>query len=487
MVVEGTWVGVDVVIKPNFSFTTPLHARLEDGAGVFKPDVAVKANADGSYTLSLRTMSTVAAGIHSGNVDISLCADAGCGTRQTVPSIRVPFEIGMMSRSSDWPGNHLTVLSGWPGVLDWGTFQGNAAHNGHVPVATDPDRFTTRWQMPAFGAHGSRYPARSTLTAEGGRFFVADGNSKLYARREHDGSEIWQYDVKDLQYPSVNPPAVANGVVYMAAGQQSSTYMFAFDAVSGAVVFKSPMSSQWEHYLAPTIGTQGIYTNAGGYGGLYAFKPTGEQLYFAPAAQTSMWTPAVDASGVYLYTGGKLDVRHPVSGELLASITDPSFENYIYEIGGAPVLGAPGSVFVANYLNSILNDGAIGNTLIKFDLASKSIGWQIPGVYPSTPAYTAGVLYVVNESPVRLEARSEANGTLLWSWVPPLAGDTRFRSEVLKTDTLVFVSTNLATYAIDLATHLPVWSYPQSGRLALSKNGILYIQGEALLTAINLK
>ena len=71
--------------------------------------------------------------------------------------------------------------------------------------------------------------------------------------------------------------------------------------------------------------------------------------------------------------------------------------------------------------------------------------------------------------------------------MPPLAGDTDFDSEVLLTRNLVFVSTGLAVYAIDLATHKAVWSYPQPGRLALSRNGILYVHGQQFITAINVK
>src|SRR5262249_38020119 len=156
-------------------------------------------------------------------------------------------------------------------------------------------------------------------------------------------------------------------------------------------------------------------TNAGTYGGLYAIDTSGQQMFFAQMAQTSLWTPAVDSSGIYAYTGGLLKVLDPQTGVELHSINDPTFVNYIYEIGGSPVLGRPGSVFAANYSNSILNGGGIGNTLIRFNLNNSSIAWQIPGVYPSTPAYNDGVLYVANENPVRLEMRAESAGDLLWS------------------------------------------------------------------------
>jgi hypothetical protein len=92
-----------------------------------------------------------------------------------------------------------------------------------------------------------------------------------------------------------------------------------------------------------------------------------------------------------------------------------------------------------------------------------------------------------NNNPLRLEARSETDGSLLWSWVPPASGDVGFKSEVLLTKNLAFVSTNLSTYAIDLATHKPVWSYPVIGNLALSSNGVLYLEGINTLTAVNAK
>ncbi len=486
IVVGGTSVAIDVSIEPSFTPAGTLYATATDPSGVISPAVAVKPAGAGSYTLSLTSSKSVATGHYTANVTLNLCADAACAVAQQVSSIGVAFDINVMSPTSAWPGDKLSTLSSWQGAPDWATFQGNAAHTGHVPVVVNPDRFSARWRTPALTARGSRYDLMDTLASADGKFFVAASNL-LYARNEFDGSTVWQYDFSGLQFPSVNPPAVANGTVYIAAGQQSSTFMFAFDAATGALRFKAPMSSQWENYLAPTVGAQGVYTNAGGYGGLYGFDPTGQQMFFAGMAQTSMWTPAVDAGGVYSYTGGELKVVHPSTGAVLQTISDPTFQNYIYEIGGAPVLGAPGSVFVANYENSLLNGGNIGNTLTNFSIVRNAIAWQVPGVYPSTPAYAAGILYVANERPMRLEARAEADGALLWSWVPPQAGDTNFKSEVLLTNNLVFVSTNLATYAIDINSHRVVWSYPQVGRLALSKNGVLYIQGTDYLTAINLK
>ena len=276
----------------------------------------------------------------------------------------------------------------------------------------------------------------------------------------------------------------------MAAGQQSSTFLFAFDETSGTLVFQSPMSSQWEHYFAPTIGLDGIYTNAGTYGGLYGFDFSGNELFFDAGPQTSQWTPAVDGNHLYAYVGdytGGLTVADPVTGTVATTINDPTYVNYTYIINGSAVLGAPGSVFAANYENAYLNGGGTGNYLLDFNVNTQTITWQVAGDYANTPAYNAGVVYAANNSPLRLEARDERDGLLLWSWTPPQAGDTAFNSEVLLTNSMIFVSMNLATYGIDAVTHQLVFSYPFSGRLALSHNGILYIQGTGPIVAINVK
>jgi hypothetical protein len=492
MVASGTAVSVALsAVSVDFTFSGTLYAKAGDGSGVFAPAVTVTKTNSG-YTLALTVSKTLAPGHYSGSVTLSLCSDSACAQPEPVPSVAVPFGIDVLSSNSPWLGDHLTTLSPWSAVADWTMFQGNAAHTGYVPVDVDPNQFSTRWRVPAFPAADSSYIHMPAMA--GGELFISGGNI-LYARRESDGTLVWQHDFSGLAFPSVNPPSVANGVVYVAAGQQTSTYMFGFNAADGTLLFQSPMSSQWEHYLAPTVGPQGIYTNAGEYGGLYAFSPSGQQRFFASMGQTSEWTAAVDASHVYAYTngepgtggsGGGLTVLDPDTGAVQAFITDPTFVNASYEIRGSPVLGAPGSVFAANYANSSLDGSGSGDTLLDFDLALNSIAWRIAGDYPSTPAYNAGVLYVANNNPRRLEARAEADGSLLWFWTPE-GGDTGFVSEVLLTNNMILVSTDVAIYAIDTTSHQAVWSYPLSGRLALSQNGILYIEGASPLTAINLK
>jgi hypothetical protein len=480
--------GTAVVVKLELqgqTLTSPLFAYASDASSVFSPTVAAASITNG-YTLDLTVSTSKPAGHYTGNVVISLCSDVSCSTPQAPASVTVPYDVWILSSSSSWPGNNLTPLIPWVGISDWNTFQGNAAHTGHVPVSVDPNAFTPRWQGgPTLNNLNGYYAPVQTLTTNNGRLFIATGNV-LYVLKEHDASQVWSYNFSGLTNPSVNPPAVGNGMVFIAAGQQSSASMFAFNESDGSLVFRSQMSAQWENYLAPTVGPRGVYTNAGSYGGLFGFTFSGERMFFVGLNQQAMWTPAVDDEHVYSYTG-YLSVNDPQTGETQATVLDPNFDNFVYQIYGSTVLGAPGSVFAAAYENAYLNGGGIGNTLVNFDVDNQNVAWSIPGAYPMTPAYDAGELYAVNHVPLRLEVRAENNGALLWSWIPPLAGEDRFSSETLLTDSMVFVSTNLATYGIDRTTHQIVWSYPFTGRLALSQNGVLYIQGVGPIVAINLK
>lgn len=484
-VVQGTSVALDVAIKPGFTPTGALSATAVDGTGTVGSGVSVAAQPDGPIVLRLTSVPTIAVGRYRGSVDLNLCTDTSCSPQRAVAKVTVPFDLTVQAPGYPWPGDRRTTLQPWPGIADWGTFQGNAAHTGRVPVTVDPNAFTPRWQID-----GQPWPttngwyAGNLVATAGGRLFVCSNNT-LRALQESDASVVWEYDFSSLTFPSANPPAVANGVVYIAAGQQGSAFLFAFNASDGALRFKAPMSAQWERYLPSVAGSSGVYTNSGAFGGLYAFNTSGQSLFVGVLEQTSMWSAAVDTSAVYTYTGS-LRLFDPITGVLLKTIDDPTFTNYVYEIHGSPVLG-PDSVFVANYANARLNAGDIGNHLLRFRPSAGMVAWSIAGTYSRTPAYDAGVVFAVNEKPVRLEARAESDGSLLWSWVPPQAGDTNFIGEVLLTRNVVFVSTGAAVYGIDRATHATIWSWPESGHLALSSSGVLYIHGNTHLTAINVK
>ena len=484
-VAANTNIAMSVVVKPSFTPAGTLYASVADTPNLLAPTVAVAANGDGTYTLALATVSAVPVGAHAGELTIKLCADAACATPQAVPSIKVPYAITATASGSAWPGDKITPLAPWENVADWATFQGNAAHTGYVPVTLNPDQFTLRWKAGSVATMAyNGQSAAATLSASNGLFYVAKDN-KLEARKELDGSLAWSYDVSTLTYPSVNPPAVDKGIVYMAAGQQSSTFMFAFDAVTGSVIFKTPMTSQWEHYLAPVAYDDAVYTNAGSYGGAYAIRNTGELMFTAYAAQEDLLSPAVDASSLYIYAANTLWVYDRKTGVLRSKIQNTTPANTGFGVGGAPVLTTPGMAVAAEYNGAVWSWGT--NALLKFNTDKGYIDWRLEGSYAVSPAYAEGVLYAPNKSPFRLEARSESDGALRWSWTPPIAGETAWAAEPVVTKNMVFVSTDKNTYGIDVASGKAVWSYPLAGRLALTRSGILYIHSTEALVAVNVK
>jgi hypothetical protein len=327
---EGASLYAPVVVRPVNLDVTTLYANAQDPSGIILPAVEVSANNDGTFTLVLSTNPSVSPNLFAGSATVNLCRDANCATALEWPSVSVPFSIDVLG-AGDWPGDHLTALNAWAGVSDWSTVQGNASHTGHVPATVDPNRFTTRWKTAGTPIWNSWSQLKPNLSTANGMLYVVASSyldsGVVYARRESDGSQAWRFDLTGMSYPSANPAAVANGVVYVPAGHQGETYMYALNATNGDVVYRATMTSQWEGYLAPTVGPNGmLYANAGTYGGLYAFNPQGNQLYFAYLEQTSNWTPAVDATGVYTYTG-YLRVHDPLTGAVLHSIADPTFTN----------------------------------------------------------------------------------------------------------------------------------------------------------------
>ncbi|WP_169734444.1 outer membrane protein assembly factor BamB family protein [Deefgea rivuli] len=488
MIAQGTSINIQLTaLASNFTPTSTLYASASDTMGVLQKPVTVVDNGAGSYTFSLDTLSTAPSGHYAGTLKIKLCSDQDCKVPQAVSSISIPYDLTIIGSNSAWLGNKITPLAAMNGAANWSTFQGNNAHTGYVPVEVKPDQMQPRWKRGAVSANGTGYSsAMSSLVTSNGLFY-ASMNKQLTAFKELDGSAVWSYDVSGLEYPSVNPPAVANGVVYMAAGQQSSTFLFALDGTNGSLRFKAPMSAQWEDYLAPVVTDSGVYTNAGTFGGMYAFSLSGEQLFFGSLDMTDMWSPAADNKHIYAYTGEALTMFDPKTGVKQGTIVDSNFTNYVYQLSGAAVIGANGGVYAAAYENAYLSGGGIGNDLVRFDTTKGILDWRINGVYTKTPAYADGVLYIPNSKPYRIEARAEKDGALLWQWIPPYSGDTAYFSSPIVTKNLLFVSSNLNTYAVDLRSHKVVWSYPMPGNLALSQNGILYIQGADTLVAINLK
>src|SRR5207249_2602825 len=147
-------------------------------------------------------------------------------------------------------------------------------------VTINPAQFTLKWQKTIPGGF-----ALNPVTAADGKVLVSqaayfDANAGLYSLDASTGNTLWGKTFGSVN--SINPPSYANGNVYIqTCNHASDTYLRAYDANTGNLVFRSAHQAQWESYYAPTIFQGRVYIDGGYYGGMYSFDAlTGTQNWF---------------------------------------------------------------------------------------------------------------------------------------------------------------------------------------------------------------
>lgn len=463
---EGESVPVQLVATSSKTITETVFIGIVDSKGVITTDVSIEQ--DGLTTHATVNLSPgLAAGTHTGNLTVRLCRDnpVTCANPYPGSPWEVPYRFTVL------PGTNLTPLQPLAGVGTWSTFQGNAAHTGFVPANLAANQFSRRWAWTA--------KASSAVVEDGRVFTVTSDESNLWrltALSEEDGSVLWQYNMGLLH--RVNPPAVADGKVFVTSTGHEATFMWSFDAATGGLLARRPMNSQWEEYLAPTVHNGAVYTESGSYGGLMKFDTdTVTEQWWSGLDQYDGWTPAVDDNYAYTLAGSRFVATDVRDGSLAFQIEDSGFDWHGYTMNGAPVLDGEGRAFAMS----------MGGRLLAFSLADRTVAWSIAEQVQSNPALANGVLYVVNGA--RLEARSPQTGSLLWSWTAPDGINLSYpdRTQVVVAGNMAFVAGASNTYAVDLTSHTSPWSYPAAGAMSISSNGVLYIAARTgRLIAVNL-
>lgn len=477
--VVGYPVTIDLTATQSTPFVGVVYIKMVADQNVIDT-VQIKTNADGSVGASVKLSATIAAGHYAGNVTINVCKDVNCTAQLEGAPFKLPYVVDVVSPAGGVTTANLSSLAPLAGAADWAGYQANAGHTGLVPVTLSPSAFNLRWTYEAPAVNGRQATITDVATGNGQLYFAtgpywdaSTNGHTLFALKEQDGAQVWNHDFGNLRYPATNPPAYANGKVYLSAGSQESTAMYGFDAASGTQLFSTATSSQWEHYLAPAVYGGSLYSNGGTYGGMYAFDATsGAQQWFARLAQIDGWTPAVDGNNTYIYLNNQLIVSNRLTGAIVGQITGT---NSGWPNGLTPLLGAANSVIVAD-----------SNALTAFDTSALRVSWKVDGSFRPAPAYSDKQIYVLRDKPLALEVRNETDGSLAWSWTPP-ATVKQLQGNIVLTNNLVFVSSGDTTYAIDRSSHASVWTHPAGGKLSLSSNGVLYINSQSSIVAINLK
>lgn len=473
---ESTTVRIEAV--PSKVIEESLEVAIMDAQGVIEP-VQLDPASDLEYVAQLEIVPTLPVGVHVGSFEVWLCRDSAVPCADPYPGSpwRIPYRISVQE------GTNLTPLSGLAGATPWTSFQGNAAHTGHVAGPNlDGATFTRRW-----GWAGDVLG----MAVEGGHVFVVTGDYwngwTLKAISEADGQTQWSYDFEDVD--SVSPPATGNGRVYVASGGHENTAIWVIDQATGTLVHREAMSAQWPRYGAPAVYGSSVYSSSGYYGGMVRFDDTTlETAWFAAEA---FWldhlSPAADGKFAYVSNDGRLRAFDVEDGSFDLEILDEGYVSGTSQSPGSVVLGDAGKVYDVHYGMPSSLGGRLLGRLVCYDVTEEAVAWAVDGTFVSAPVLSGSVLYVQNGD--HLEARGASTGAFLWSWTLPEDYQYAFdgQSQVVVVGNYAFLRGAVRTYGVNLSTHQSDWSYPSTGKLAVSDNGVLYVARPGMLVAVNLR
>lgn len=460
--------GYSVELSGNWSVGTgtagSVFLQASDSAGTFIVPPVMPAPKRASYDIQLTLAGSATAGNYNGTLTVRACQDSLCAQPYADTTRSITYSLKVNA------------------VGEWETLQRNTAHDGYVPIRLNPSNFVKvwEWRRPTSGVLN----AVNAVATYDGKVFVSEdeyaGSPSVYALRASDGVAVWRRQFNMSPSPSLSPPTVTDGVVYVTTSGHSSSYLWALRASDGLPVFQSPFSTQWANLLAPTVKNGRAFVNAGYYSGVvYAYGTSdGASAWSANGGMYGMNTPAVDDSFVYIHNGTTLNVLDMVTGQSVMNI-GPNNGGSGGEYHGFPMLGSQDHVIAFNGgafsgRASSSQEATTSRQLMNYSIANGALRWATIAAYRTIPAVAKGVVYAASNESKTLDAIDEATGSLLWSWRPP-EPDVSFHRNVVVTNDVVFVSTARAVYAVSLASKRPVWQSPTPGALAISADRMLFI------------
>lgn len=423
-----------------------------------------------SFSAAVTTAANLQPGDYSSNLEVRLCFDEPsiCSKPVAGSPWLMPLKVSVKSTLNLKP---LTAVSS---LSPWSTYQGNASHSGFVDASFDASKFTRRFNNPTASIIKASH--NGVAIDNGKVFFIPPVYfgfpAELVAINEADGSVAWRASLGSGGVTAA--PATGNGKVFVTATGEQNGYFWIFDQQSGALISKTPMQTQFLLNQAPTVLGGDAYSLTGDYGsGISKFSSlTPTVLWSGAMPQSDGYTPAVDANNVYGYARGKLRVLWASDGQLRWEADDADYSS----------AGRTGSTVALTDRQAVVVEGG---RLVAFDTLMRTRAWSVANLHVGQPAVGNGLVYALAASGAVLEARALEDGKL--QWATESLGNYKL-TDVIVSRNLAFVSGDEMTFAIDLATHKVVWTYPRGGTLAVSSNGVLYIMGaNGNLVAVNLQ
>ncbi|WP_331351788.1 PQQ-binding-like beta-propeller repeat protein [Cellvibrio sp. UBA7671] len=349
----------------------------------------------------------------------------------------------------------------------WPTHQGNSHHNGYVDVTLAPANFKTRWEKPI-------ELASLNQGAAGDGYIFFNNAGQLYAVDARTGTTLWTQSIAGTHNFSVyNPPAYADGIVYVQTGGHADAFLWAFNSADGRLLFKTQLEDQWSNHYAPTVVDNIVYIGGGYYGGMYAIDAkTGAQKWWQTLNQTDQFTPAVSGDYAIAYTSGyspRLTVANKTSGNVAFEIDDPDAQHWGGGMNLAPVVA--GDLVLANHAGRV----------VAFNLASKTRVWQMKAEFSGDPVIRGEHFYIVNNTAI--EVRKLSDGSLVSS----IPGAATFTSNLVLTNNLLFVSDNQNTYAYQVDSGALAWTLNGVKGKLLAAEGALVVFGSTGIVTLDLE
>ena len=345
-----------------------------------------------------------------------------------------------------------------PQMAAWAMHQGNPKHTGFVPVVLDPADFTPVWDAMRVGPD---YSQITHVAADLGKLWVSARLSNEEIRYSRvlaqldvtSGEALWQHDFGEIS--QLSPPALYDGKIYIQTGSNDDSATWAFDAASGAQLFRTAFTGQLVYLsAAPTVYDGAVVGHAGRFGGVGSWSADdGSLRWTADTGLDYSYSPVVDEAYVYDAAGGALRLINRVGGSVEQTI-DGGPDGMM-----SPLQDRRGNIIARN-----------ADRLVYFDLETRSVRWDFPGIANrGSPALADGIVYALQDQ--GLVGLDTETGVEVWRADLP---QMPFESIIATVDHVITASEYQA-WVIEKESRSIVWTHDRGGYLALSPDGTLYI------------
>ncbi|MBO9686899.1 MAG: hypothetical protein J7598_09825 [Mitsuaria chitosanitabida] len=452
-----------------------------DGKTLVIDHVHRNLQADGRWQLSVGFSNAMKPGLYNGTIELGTDPVGDIlaplpGKRKTVSfSYRVEVTADPATRPA---------LQAVAGAGDWTGAGGTATRDGRVAVTVDPTKIKRRWTRALLPVAASIAPtpllSAGQVVLAGWRLEDANPLSGATVLNETDGTAVWSGALPmkpdrvlglgdRLLFSRTTADGLLSDLAVVARGDAT--------VVDQATGVADASEEGW------TLGAGTLFVTGAGGGSVTA---RGLSDLKTPRWSTSTYNPplgyggfiswglTVSGSTVYANVGGHLLGFSTGDGSRVVDIAVPGKGPRLLlntPLSQSPVLIDASTAAVVTHRGTKAGE-AVDNQLSVVDLAGGVTRWTAAGQFMDLPVAGNGVVYASNQKTRAVEARSAADGSLLWSW-PMETADQYLQRQMVLTNGHLFVSTDRQTVALDLATHQPVWRYGAGGVLGMSANGTL--------------